>query len=635
MLSTVQSVIDQTFGAFEFIVVDGGSSDNSVDIINRHKNKISKWISEKDEGIYQAMNKGIRLASGEYCLFLNSGDRLYDNNILEKIFATNPAEDILYGDLLFEYASGKEEIQSRPDNLTLNHLFHDNIWHPATFIKKNLFYENGFYDEHFRIAGDYDFFFRNTIVHKASARHLNFTVSRYDTSGISSGEENLQYIAMERRMVHQKYLSEKEINELELQKKITSPLLRTLIKIPLLNKIYNFIYKYYFQLRHHKFPGEEKPSITFFTPTFWRTGSEVVLFNLLKSILLPWKINAISRFKGELGASLPAAVNYHYIYPFPVSSRLTAYINRFYFYFRYPKLLKRFQASTWYINTIAVPEILEEAEKRKVKVWLHVHELEQIFKTLTKEQEERIIRYPELIIANSNITAELLRKKGYSGKLRIIYPAIKTDAVYRDKNNGSIYRKKAGFSKEGFLWMMAGTIDGNKNPLLFIRIAKEILKTKPSTLFLWIGAKTDRMLYEQCITELQKDKISDSVKFIDPAGEEFNNYFQAADGFVLTSTVESFSLVTLQAMLLSMPIVATDCGGVREVLTDNFGSIVSGFENTDGMVKEMLRYQNNEIPVDAEAMRKHAESFDIKNISLAWNKLLAEQASSPGNFNKK
>ncbi|MEP7263543.1 MAG: glycosyltransferase [Bacteroidota bacterium] len=629
---TIQSVVTQNFNDFEYIIIDGGSDDGSIDVITQYPQQYIKWISEKDTGIYHAMNKGIHLATGEYCLFLNSGDSFYANDILENIFATHPVEDILYGDLLFEFNNNKTEIQNRPDNLTLYFLFHDNIWHPATFIKKNLFHKNGFYDERFRIAGDYEFFFRNIVIKKASTRHINFTVSRYNTSGISSDAENLQLIEMERRLVHLAHLTYKEIHELEFQRKIKSPLLRTLFtSFPFLYNLYNFIHSYYSRIRHHKFPGVKKTSITFFTPTFWRTGSEVVLFNLLNSFLLPWKINAISLYKGELAASLPPAVGYHYIYSISKGNRLIALKNRFNFYFKYSQLLNRFQSSIWYINTIALPEILEEAERRKVRVWLHVHELEQIFKTLTKEQEARVIRYPELIIANSKITAELLCKKGRTGKISLIYPAINTAALHQDKSIGTIFRRKAGFAENGFLWVMAGTIDSNKNPLLFIRIAREILQTEPSTCFLWIGIKADRILYEQCINKLKEENISDAVKFIEPQGDEFINYFQSADGFVLTSTAESFSLVTLQAMLLGLPIVAADCGGVNEVLTNDYGKIVKGFENVSGMVKEMLRYQHHEIPVNAEDMRKHAESFDINSISLTWNKLLLEQAGSTVN----
>ncbi|MDR2910496.1 MAG: glycosyltransferase [Bacteroidales bacterium] len=77
---TIESVVKQTFTDYEYIVIDGGSTDGSADIIKQHANKITYWVSEPDKGIYNAMNKGIRVAKGEYCLFLNSGDWLINSN---------------------------------------------------------------------------------------------------------------------------------------------------------------------------------------------------------------------------------------------------------------------------------------------------------------------------------------------------------------------------------------------------------------------------------------------------------------------------------------------------------------------------------------------------------------------------
>src|ERR1044072_8154433 len=90
---TIHSVLSQTRPAFEFIVIDGGSKDESLEVINRHRDKITHWISEKDSGIYDAQNKGIAKASGEYLLFMNSGDCFYDDTVLKKFedfVAENP-----------------------------------------------------------------------------------------------------------------------------------------------------------------------------------------------------------------------------------------------------------------------------------------------------------------------------------------------------------------------------------------------------------------------------------------------------------------------------------------------------------------------------------------------------------------
>ena len=94
---TIESVVNQTFTDYEYLIIDGGSTDGSVEVIKEFADKITYWVSEPDKGIYNAMNKGILKARGEYLQFLNSGDWLVDNEVLFRVFSLNHFEDILYG----------------------------------------------------------------------------------------------------------------------------------------------------------------------------------------------------------------------------------------------------------------------------------------------------------------------------------------------------------------------------------------------------------------------------------------------------------------------------------------------------------------------------------------------------------
>ena len=98
---TIESVIKQNFKSYEYIVIDGGSTDKSIDVIKRNKNHINYWISEPDTGIYNAMNKGIRKATGEYLIMINSGDVLVNEDVLDTVFKKNNNSDIIYGDVLW------------------------------------------------------------------------------------------------------------------------------------------------------------------------------------------------------------------------------------------------------------------------------------------------------------------------------------------------------------------------------------------------------------------------------------------------------------------------------------------------------------------------------------------------------
>ena len=208
---TLKSVINQTFINYEYIIIDGGSSDNSVEVIEKYKSNIAYFISEKDKGIYDAMNKGIAIAKGEYCLFLNSGDYLVDSYVFQKIFAANFSDDIIYGNMKVDWNNGKVTTEKMPRVISLSHMFRDTIWHPVSFIKKSLFDVYGLYNLSYSMVADYEFFFRTVIKHKVSTHHIAMPVAVFVFDGLSSKEANKRVERDERLKVHKTYLSDSEI----------------------------------------------------------------------------------------------------------------------------------------------------------------------------------------------------------------------------------------------------------------------------------------------------------------------------------------------------------------------------------------------------------------------------------------
>jgi glycosyltransferase involved in cell wall biosynthesis len=211
---TLDSVRAQSCNSFEYIVIDGGSEDGSKELLETYKEKITYWVSEKDSGIYNAMNKGISMAKGTYCLFLNSGDCLSGPDILGKVKACNFKEDILYGELTFKYPDGKRRHAKVPDKITLPYLFADNIWHPSTFIRRELFDSLGKYNETYRIAADYEFFFHALVVKEVSSKPIHFPISIHLADGLSSLPESREAVNAERNRVHHSYLSPAVIDSL-------------------------------------------------------------------------------------------------------------------------------------------------------------------------------------------------------------------------------------------------------------------------------------------------------------------------------------------------------------------------------------------------------------------------------------
>jgi glycosyltransferase involved in cell wall biosynthesis len=187
---TIKSVIDQTFENFEYLVIDGGSTDGSVDVIKNNAEKISYWVSEPDKGIYNAMNKGIAKATGEYCLFLNSGDYLIDRKVLQKVFENNYREDILYGDLRYQAESGQFSETIFPEKITFSQFISSFLPHPCTFIKKKCFDIAGVYDEKYTIVADWAFMAKAVGKHNCTTRHIPLFVSCHMLGGISSDPQH-------------------------------------------------------------------------------------------------------------------------------------------------------------------------------------------------------------------------------------------------------------------------------------------------------------------------------------------------------------------------------------------------------------------------------------------------------------
>jgi glycosyltransferase involved in cell wall biosynthesis len=250
LLKTIESVVSQTYSDFEFIIIDGGSKDDSLEIIKQRKNKINTWISEPDSGIYDAMNKGIAKANGEYCLFLNSGDYLNNKETLTSVFKSPVEADILYGELIFDNG-GTKRLAKQPDTISLEYLFNENIWHPSTFVKRDLFQKIGNYKTVYKIASDYDFFFNAIVIKKASTHYLNFPISVYDTTGISSDSNNIKLIREERNHIHLSYLSSVELEYLNnVQKFKNKSLAKWLVSRPRASIIFNKLLSYYSAIRN-------------------------------------------------------------------------------------------------------------------------------------------------------------------------------------------------------------------------------------------------------------------------------------------------------------------------------------------------------------------------------------------------
>lgn len=214
---TLDSVAMQTYTDFEHIIVDGASTDCSVDVIREYEQSLAfnlspltsslKWISESDTGVYNAMNKGIRMTKGEYLLFLNSGDFLINKTALEEVFFNDCEADILCARCNVS-DNGKVVWTSDPPNkVTFGTLYTVGLAHQSTFIRKKLFDNIGYYDETFRYNADIEFWYRSIIDNHATTQRIDVITTDYNLDGISSKENKSELYLLEKERILAPYSS--------------------------------------------------------------------------------------------------------------------------------------------------------------------------------------------------------------------------------------------------------------------------------------------------------------------------------------------------------------------------------------------------------------------------------------------
>ena len=187
---TVESVFAQTFTDFEYIIIDGGSTDGSKELIEKHENKLVCWMSEKDKGIYNAMNKGIARAKGEYLLFLNSGDYFYNSDSLNLISSDANNEDLIYGNMMLNHGDSIDR-QTYPTFLNFEYFLDGHtLPHHSTLIKRTLFDKVGIYNEDLKMLSDREFFMNAVCLHNASYKYVPVDVAVFSFDGFCSDPKN-------------------------------------------------------------------------------------------------------------------------------------------------------------------------------------------------------------------------------------------------------------------------------------------------------------------------------------------------------------------------------------------------------------------------------------------------------------
>lgn len=211
---TIESVLNQTYKNIEYILVDGESSDSTIDIIKsyekeaKEKGIIYKWVSEPDKGIYDAMNKGIRLCTGSWIIFMNAGDEFYSENVIDEFINKEVSSEIglIYGDTNLVYSNNHRKVLKNNNFNRVKLLFYT-INHQSIFFNRDAVIKSGLYNLKYRIVADKDLILKIFFNKKYKFKYINNVVANYDMNGLSSNYENL---LKEKKEMTKEYFSKTE-----------------------------------------------------------------------------------------------------------------------------------------------------------------------------------------------------------------------------------------------------------------------------------------------------------------------------------------------------------------------------------------------------------------------------------------
>jgi glycosyltransferase len=185
--AAIRSVLQQDYPHLDLVVIDGGSNQETLDILRKYSSWFGYWVSEPDHGVYNAMNKGLRAANGDVIFFLGSDDYLVDSKVLTDVadaFVQNPAADIVYGNLIWDWDN--QFVQKRqPQVLTRRYLAHTMIMHQSIFVRKQLLGTIGGFSEHYKVISDYEWMLKVFLSNEHDYVYINRDISVMGTGGLS------------------------------------------------------------------------------------------------------------------------------------------------------------------------------------------------------------------------------------------------------------------------------------------------------------------------------------------------------------------------------------------------------------------------------------------------------------------
>ncbi len=362
-----------------------------------------------------------------------------------------------------------------------------------------------------------------------------------------------------------------------------------------------------------------KKLVLFITPTGGRTGSEMLLWYLLKHLSGKIKTAIYTRQNGELFANHSTADQTF------VHTSKRGFLYKIYegIYFKILKITpeenkliniqKKIKADRWYLNTLTMPQFARLGAKLNIPYDLHVHELVSIYDEIQYDDFKFQFDNADRIICCSSIVEKRVQEMGYKNT-QLLHSFIDIQTI-KIKISAEIIRKKLQIPNDSFIWVMSGSMNLRKG----YDTVCDLFEFLPANTYIaWLGSvkETGVLHYIR-----QRIKI-ENLNFIEigEKTDEYYDYLNIADGFVLTAKEDPFPLVMIEAAYLEKPIVGYNSGGISEFVQEGMGKSVDSFNPKD-LAEVMIQIQSKKLMIDKEKLKNRSLTFDIKNQISKWDSI--------------
>lgn len=367
---------------------------------------------------------------------------------------------------------------------------------------------------------------------------------------------------------------------------------------------------------------KNKIRILFFTPYASRTGSEIMLWYILKHFdRSRFEVGIATFGYGDLMHEVPSDVASFYIpNTYSITQKIAFHLGWNPTKEGIIKVSKQFKADFWYINTMMLPNVLLEAKKLNIPCITHVHELGNMFASVSQDNFKMTIQKSDLLIGCSDVVCATLKDSG-GAKVKRLYSFVDLDEVVSSEADTNKIRNQLGIKEKDFVWIMSGTTSERKGFDLLPEIAKHLPKSA-SLHLIWVGRLVDDGLVFW--TKNRCDGIKNvKIHLVGAQYKDYYHYLAASNGFMMTSRQEPFGLVMVEASWLGKPIVSFESGGPEEFILPKTGTLIPAFD-IQKFSEAMEYWRQNMGEFDKELAKDNCIPFSTTIGMKNWDKIVSE-----------